>query len=229
MTPLWATLWATRSQPCRSHSLDGVTTLAQAERARFADVLESAGPDAPTLCTGWLTRDLAAHVILRERRPDAAPGIAFGPLAGYTRHVQHDLAASPWPQLLQTVRTRSPLLIGPLDDLINTTEFFVHTEDVRRAKPGWEPLPEDARREGVLWRVLRSRGRAFFRRASVGVELELPDGRRHTASNGDPMVTLTGPASELLLYAYGRKEHAQVRVGGDPGAVRAFQGTPLDL
>ena len=124
--------------------------------------------------------------------------------AGHTRHVQHDLAASPWPQLLQTVRTRSPLLIGPLDDLINTTEFFVHTEDVRRAQPGWEPLPEDARREGVLWRVLRSRGRAFFRRASVGVELELPDGRRHTANNGDPVVTLTGPASELLLYAYGR-------------------------
>src|SRR5882724_7843309 len=117
----------------RSHSLDGMATLAQTERVRFADVLESAGPDAPTLCTPWLTRDLVAHVILRERRPDAAPGIVFGPLAGHTQHVQDQLAGEPWPRLLETIRSRPPLLIGPLDDLINTTEFYVHTEDVRRA------------------------------------------------------------------------------------------------
>ncbi len=206
-----------------------MTTLAQDERARFADVLEAAGPDAPTLCTGWATRDLAAHVVLRERRPDAAPGIVFGPLSGHTRHVQESLAREPWPGLLETVRTRPPLLFGPLDDLINTTEFFVHAEDVRRAQPDWEPLPADARREGVLWRVLRSRGRAFFRRSAVGVVLALPDGRTHKVAGSDPSVTLTGPASELLLYAYGRTRHALVQVAGDPAAVAAFEGTPLDL
>ena len=115
-----------------------------------------------------------------------------------------------------------------MDDLFNTTEFFVHTEDVRRAQPGWEPLPPDARREGVLWRVLRSRGRAFFRRSGVGVVLALPDGRTHTVANGEQSVTLTGPASELLLYAYGRTEQAAVRVAGDP-AVRTFTGTALDV
>jgi uncharacterized protein (TIGR03085 family) len=205
-----------------------MTTLAEAERTRLADVLAVTGPDAPTLCTGWTTRDLAAHVVLRERRPDAAAGIAFGPLSRYTRRVQDALAATPWPELLDKVRSRSPLLVGAVDDLINTTEFFVHAEDVRRAQPDWEPAPEDARREGVLWRILRQRGRVFFRRSPVGVVLALPDGRTHTVNDAEPAVTLTGPASELMLYAYGRRQHARVRVEGEPDVVQKFSGTPLD-
>ena len=51
------------------------THVAHLERERFCDALELAGPVAPTLCEGWLTRDLAAHVVLRERRPDLAAGI----------------------------------------------------------------------------------------------------------------------------------------------------------
>lgn len=33
------------------------------------------GPDAPTLCEGWFTRDLAAHLWIREHRLDAAVGM----------------------------------------------------------------------------------------------------------------------------------------------------------
>lgn len=207
-----------------------MTTLAQDERARLADELEAAGPDAPTLCTGWTARDLAAHVVVRERRPDAAPGIRIGRLAGHTRAVQADVAAStPWPDLLAKVRQRSPFLVGPMDDWFNTTEFFVHTEDVRRAQPGWTTLPVDGRREGVLWRVLRRTGRAFFRNATVGVVLQLPDGRTHTVRDGSPAATITGPASELLLYAYGRRGVARVEVTGDTAAVRALRGTDLEV
>jgi uncharacterized protein (TIGR03085 family) len=206
-----------------------MVSFAQAERARLADLLEQVGADAPTLCTGWRARDLAAHVVLRERRPDAAVGIIVRPLAGHTRSVQDHLAGTPWPDLVATVRSRSPLLVGPLDDLINSTEFFVHCEDVRRAQPGWELLPDDPRRDGVLWRVLRSRGRAFFRRAPVGVVLALPDGRTATANAGKPVVTLTGTPAELLLYAYGRTEAARVQVSGDADALAAFANTPLDV
>lgn len=209
-----------------------MTSLAQDERARLADELAAAGPDAATLCTGWDARALAAHVVVRERRPDAAPGIRIGPLAGHTAAVQADLAAStPWPELVDRVRQRSPLLVGPMDDWFNTAEFFVHAEDVRRAQPGWTPLPLDARREGVLWRILRRGGRAFFRKAPVGVVLALPepDGRTHTVSSGEPSITLTGRASELLLYAYGRRAVADVTVTGDPAAVRVFRGTDLDV
>jgi uncharacterized protein (TIGR03085 family) len=203
--------------------------MAQAERARLADELEAVGPDAPTLCTGWAARDLAAHVVVRERRPDAAPGIRIAAFAGYTRSVQAQVATStPWDELVGKVRQRSPLLLGPMDDWFNTVEFFVHAEDVRRAQPGWTPLPADARREGVLWSVLRRHGRVFFRHGKVGVVLALPDGRTRTVADGTPAVTVTGPASELTLYAYGRRSVAQVEVTGDPDAVRTLTGTDLD-
>ena len=41
------------------------------ERQALCDDLQAAGPDAPTLCVGWTARDLAAHLVLRERRLDA--------------------------------------------------------------------------------------------------------------------------------------------------------------
>lgn len=204
-----------------------MTSLAQSERAAFADLLEQVGPDQPTLCSGWRTRDLAAHVVVRERRPDAAVGIVVGPLAAYTASVQGKVATTPWPELVAKVRRRSPLVVGPVDDLINTTEFFVHLEDVRRAVPGWQPRPTDEHLERGMWRVLRSRGRAFFRRSPMGVVLELPDGTRHVVREGQPRVTIVGPATELLLYAYGRTAHARVQIQGDPDDVAAFSSSPL--
>ena len=54
-----------------------VTSLARTERAALADLLAQLGPDEPTLCGDWTTRDLAAHLAIRERRPDALPGVAI--------------------------------------------------------------------------------------------------------------------------------------------------------
>ena len=206
-----------------------MTTIAQSERSTLADLFAEVGPDAPTLCGDWRSRDLAAHLVLRERRPDAVLGIVARPFASHTESVQDRLAEKPWPELVSKVRHRSPLLVGKMDDAFNTTEFFVHHEDVRRAVPGWEPRPADEHLERVMWRVLRSRGRAFFRKATVGVVLELPDGTSHVAANGNPSVTLRGPASELVLYAFGRTGHAQVEIVGDPDTVTAFSSTPLDV
>jgi hypothetical protein len=36
------------------------------ERRELCDLLIQLGPDAPTLCEGWTTADLAAHLVLRE-------------------------------------------------------------------------------------------------------------------------------------------------------------------
>ncbi|MGA2804593.1 MAG: maleylpyruvate isomerase N-terminal domain-containing protein [Acidimicrobiales bacterium] len=52
--------------------------LAREERARLCTVLTESGQDAPTLCEGWLTKDLAAHLYVREHRPLAMPGIMLG-------------------------------------------------------------------------------------------------------------------------------------------------------
>ena len=59
-------------------------TAASRERAALVNTMRAVGPDAPTLCGEWTTRDLAAHLVLRERRPDAAAGILVPALAGYT-------------------------------------------------------------------------------------------------------------------------------------------------
>src|ERR1700743_2358756 len=62
-----------------------VVTYARDERLALCALLDRTGPDAPTLCEGWRTGDLAAHLVLREHRPDAAVGIMGGPLAGPPR------------------------------------------------------------------------------------------------------------------------------------------------
>ena len=104
--------------------------------------MRAVGPDAPTLCGDWTTRDLAAHLVLRERRPDAAAGILISKLAGYTARKQKELTErTEWPDLLELVASGPPLYspLKLLDPLVNTTEMFIHHEDVRRAAPGWQP------------------------------------------------------------------------------------------
>ncbi len=113
--------------------------LAQQERKTLCDLFVERGPDAPTLCEGWLTADLAAHLVVRERRPDSGPGLVWPPLAGYTDKVRHGVRdRMPWEKLVETVRRGPPLLLRPFDGPMNTVEFFIHVEDVRRAQDGWE-------------------------------------------------------------------------------------------
>src|SRR5229473_953479 len=84
---------------------------ARDERTALCALLDETGPGAPTLCEGWRTADLAAHLVLRERRPDAALGILGGPLAGYTDRVRRGMTArTPYPLLVETIRTGPPRL-----------------------------------------------------------------------------------------------------------------------
>jgi uncharacterized protein (TIGR03083 family) len=41
------------------------TSLLRKERQALCDTLTELGPDAPTLCEGWTTADLAAHLMVR--------------------------------------------------------------------------------------------------------------------------------------------------------------------
>ena len=47
------------------------------ERKLLADLFNELGPDAPTLLDPWTTRDLAAHLVLREHDYIAAPGLVL--------------------------------------------------------------------------------------------------------------------------------------------------------
>src|SRR5260370_9920435 len=84
-------------------------SFARDERFALCTLLDETGPAAPTLCKGWATLDLAAHLVLREHRMDAGAGILGGPLARYTRRVQRKLAGpTPYPRLGETPRNRPP-------------------------------------------------------------------------------------------------------------------------
>lgn len=200
-----------------------MSTFAKRERLLLADLLETSGPDAPTLCEGWRTRELAAHVVVRERRPDAAGGILVKQLASRLDRVMAEFAQKPYEELLQLIRSGpprfSPFALKQVEELSNTIEFYVHTEDVRRARPGWAPRELDTVFQDALWSRLERSARLTGRGAPTGLVLRRPDGQTAVAHRGTPVVTVTGEPSELLMFVYGRQAVADVRAEGDEKAV----------
>ncbi|MER6580190.1 TIGR03085 family metal-binding protein [Nonomuraea sp. NPDC001023] len=208
-------------------------THARGERTALCDLFDRLGPDAPTLCEGWTTYDLAAHLVLRERRPDAMGGIAISALAGYTASVQNGLKARhPYPELVGIVRRPGGVygLLPFLDTAVNTLEFFVHHEDVRRAQPGWEPRELPADLDELIWKRVSAGARLMLRRSPVRLVLRRAGGGAAgggAAGGGVALggaregakVQVTGTAQELLLFCFGRQEHARVELTGDDAAV----------
>ncbi|GAA1420761.1 TIGR03085 family metal-binding protein [Streptomyces thermospinosisporus] len=206
-----------------------MSTHAKRERLLLADLLETAGPDAPTLCEGWTTRDLAAHVVVRERRPDAAGGILIKQLAPRLERVMAEFADKPYAELIQLIRTGpprfSPFSLKQVDELSNIVEFYVHTEDVRRAQPDWTPRELDPVFQDALWSRLERTARLMGRGVPTGLVLRRPDGQTAVARRGTPVVTVTGEPSELVLFAYGRQNAARVELEGDKDAIAKLQET----
>ncbi|WP_194826672.1 TIGR03085 family metal-binding protein [Nocardia sp. XZ_19_231] len=202
-------------------------SLARRERHALVETMTEVGPAAPTLCGTWTVHDLAAHLVVRERRPDASIGIVFRPMAGYLEAKQAQIAQRPFAELLELVRTGPPWWspLRPVDAMVNLSEMFVHHEDVRRAEPGWEPRQLAERDEDRLWTALRTVARAAYRKSPVPVVLASLQGAEITARRGDGAgVTLTGTPSELLLHAFGRDE-VRIATTGSDADVRAVLAT----
>jgi len=212
-----------------------VPSIAKSERLALADLLDELGPDAPTLCAGWDTRALAAHLVVRERRPDATPGVAVSALAGWTAAVQESYEQRPYDELTRLVRTGpgrlSAFSLPGVDKFLNTTEYAVHHEDVRRAQPGWSPRRLPSGVQDALWKAVRARATLSFRGLDVGVLLRRAGAPRSqvVASKGEPAVTVTGEPMELLLFLFGRRDHARVEVTGDTAARAALDAASLDV
>jgi uncharacterized protein (TIGR03085 family) len=196
-------------------------SFADRERRELADLLAKVGPDAPTLCGGWDTAHLAAHLVVRDRRPDALAGLGAeavgkgGALAAWTHRLEDRLREStPFADVVARVRAGapawSPLSWPPLAARLNTTEFAIHHEDVRRAQPEWTVRALTREDQDALWAAAglyarRSAGRRglVLRRTDVpGVEKRLGAGGK--VVEGEPM--------ELLLWAAGRRDVARVSV-----------------
>ena len=210
-------------------------TYARDERLALSALLEKVGPDAATLCEGWRTADLAAHLVLRGRRPDVALGLMGGPLAARTARVQRSVAArTPYPMLIEQIRTGPPRFsifgMPGADSRLNFAEFFVHHEDVRRAQPDWEPRELGAGLTEEIWKGLSS-ARLLLRTIPVGIEFARDDEQARSAAQGvvrktvrprTPMVTVIGAPAELLMWTFGRSGAARVRLEGAEADIEAL-------
>lgn len=197
------------------------------------EALRSAGPAAATLCQGWDAHDLAVHVWLREHEFATALGVAGGPLAArLTRRMAQVRAERGFDDLVDVFAAGpgkfSPLALPAVDAAFNSVEYFVHTEDVRRAQPDWPIREPGVDYQQWAWRAVTRLAPLRLRSAGVSVVVEsLADSQTQRIGKGGEIVTLLGLPTELLLLLFGRGAAARVRHLGDPDAVERVRGLKL--
>ncbi|ASW55996.1 TIGR03085 family metal-binding protein [Plantactinospora sp. KBS50] len=209
-----------------------MSRFARSERQELADLLLAVGPDAATLDEGWTTRDLAAHLVLRERRPDAAAGILLPPVRRHTDRVQARLAAIPYQRLVELVRQPpwwSPVSNPLVHEQANLMEFFVHHEDVRRAGTGWQPRNLPAAQQAALWRRLPALARLALRRFPATVLVQAPEHGETSAGGTGDQLRLVGAPGELILFLFGRQRAARVQLDGPAALVERLRTARLGV
>jgi uncharacterized protein (TIGR03085 family) len=199
-----------------------------AERAQLSDLLDELGPRAPTLLEPWTTRDLVAHLVLRERDYLAGPGLVLpGRWARLAERRRRALAQRDFTWLCATFRSGPPpgfFRIGWVRRVPSLNEFFVHHEDVRRAN-GRGPRTHEHAMDMALWRNV-ARAAWFLARRLNGAGLELQwagTAQIVRARRGEPAVRIAGPPGELLIYLFGRQSAAHVEVSGPDSAMEAVR------
>jgi uncharacterized protein (TIGR03085 family) len=198
----------------------------------LVDLLRSLGPAADVLPAGWVTADLAAHLYVRERRPDAALGVVVpGPVAAYTSRVMASvLRVSGYDQVVDVLAAGPPGPLRMIDEQLNLMEFFVHVEDVRRAQ-GSPALPRSL--PVAMERALFARLKMLLRLSSLrlrGIQVDLVAAPGERASFGSgPVAQLRGPVGELALWVFDRKSVADVELTGSPDAITRLDRARLSV
>jgi uncharacterized protein (TIGR03085 family) len=131
-----------------------------------------------------------------------------------------------WDELVETVRRGPPRLLRPFDGPMNTVEFFIHVEDVRRAQDGWVPRDISPELADALWTRVGPSGMA--KRVPATVVVTSP-GRAEKQSGTGPRLTLTGDPGELTMFGSGRQSAAQVEISGDAGLAAQLRAATLGV
>lgn len=190
------------------------------ERENLAQLLLEVGPDAPTLCDGWTTADLAAHLYLRERKPHLAGGYFVPLLGSVTEQAQQKIKQRPYRDVVEEWVAGPPVFLKPLDKPMNMAEHFIHHEDVRRG--GGEIAPREFSRavESDLMKGAKMMGLLALGSSDVPVVLTPPNhppltlgGKRGVVDQGDRVVRVSGDPGELLLWVTGR-DAVEVDIAG---------------
>ena len=199
-------------------------SLARTERLGLVEVFRSLGPSAPTLCEGWRTADLLAHLVLRERKPVAALGILVPSLSARTEQLTLELA-SDFEANIRLFESGPPAWnpMRYVDAMVNGSEMLIHHEDVLRAQPGWRPRVLSAQAQQEARRILRGAAQLMARGAKVKVRPD-PAGAL-TPANGE--VVIRGDEVDILLRISGRSTNVHVTILGAANDVQLFENSRL--
>ena len=207
--------------------------LARRERHDLCDLALVLGEDAPTLSGDWTAKDLVTHLLLREHSLLGAPGLL----------IRAALRASPTSRWRGSARRTSRCWSSgcgdtgsrrtpsrPFDRAVNTLEYFVHHEDLRRAQPGWTPRELDRADESALWSAIRVFGRGLVRPAGVPVRIRRIDtGAEATLRRGADPAVLAGMPSEIVMFLYGRDQHRGLGFTGPDAHIDRLRTAGLGL
>lgn len=210
----------------------GHEPLSRRERRGLCDLALVLGEDAPTLSGEWTAKDLVVHLLVRERSAIAAPGILLPPLSKLTELEMARIGRKDFAVLVEQLRGRglTPYALPPVDVVVNTLEYFVHHEDLRRAQPNWVPRELDARDQSALWRAIRWGGRALVRPAGVPVRIRRTDTDAvATLRRGSDPAVLAGPPSEIVMFLFGRDQHRGLSFTGPDERIEALRTAGLGL
>lgn len=193
---------------------------AQVERKALVRTLREVGPAHPTLCEGWNSRDLAVHLVERDSRPDVIIGVSTTSipfLSSHARTKHEEFQTMPWEKLTNLILNPpkfSSVAFGKLDRAVNTAEFFIHHEDIRRAADEWEPRELSAQQEYELFKALKRMALPLLAKRTNHVVLLCPGfGATSGGKRQNSTVTIVnGKPSEVFMWAFGRERVANVEI-----------------
>lgn len=204
--------------------------LATTERQRLIATFERLSPDAPTLCEGWSAKDLLVHLIMREIYPHHIAGQKLPKVSTASLSKQRELEGSDYRDLIELFRHGrqkfSPLRFGPVDRYMNTVEYVVHHEDLRRAQSPVLGRVLSTEEQAEIAKMLPIFGRLLLRKATETIEFR-PTGHQPfsvgPSPEGGPTVTVAGSPLELLMFVFGRNQGLKVEFTGDGDKVEKIK------
>ena len=198
--------------------------ISKSERQGLVETLKALGPDAPTLCEGWMTKHLLAHLIMRETEPVNASGIL---LKGRQKQTQNRLEelSTHFESNLSKLKSGPPLWnpMRYLDKWVNALEMLIHHEDVLRAQPNWQRRKFTDSETKELDFLLKIAPRFLVRGAKVLPTLVVGD----LPTTG--RIILRGDQVDLLLFLAGRQSASTVSIEGDESDVADFMKSSFGI